>query len=160
MNDARDEIMNLMDRVLTMWNSHNYGMASELYAEDYRGVDVTNHSRLSGPDGVARELERVRKAFPDLAFRNEHTLCENDRVALYWSARGTHQGTVLNIPATGRTVEVNGVTLLRVANGKIAQGVHLWDMAGLLRDLGLLPELDYRAPSEPSALQDALMLFA
>lgn len=159
MHTTREESIRLIDRLLSMWNSQNYSMAHQLYAEDYLGVDVTDQSRLNGPDAVARELERLCKAFPDLAFRKEHAIFENDRVALYWSARGTHQGTILNIPATGRTARVNGVTLLRVADGKFAQAVHLWDMAGLLRDLGLLPELDYRTPEEPIALHDAMTLF-
>lgn len=160
MSATREVTMNLIDRLLNMWNSQNYDGASELYAEDYRGVDVTDHTRLYGPAAVARELERLCRAFPDLVFSKEHTIHENDRVALYWSARGTHQGTVLNIPATGRSVVVNGVTLLRVTDGKITQGVHLWDMAGLLRDLGLLPELSYRPPTDAVTFKDAFTIFA
>lgn len=159
MHGAREECIRLISRLMSMWNSHDYSIAHELYAHDYRGVDVTNQARLNGPDAVVRALERLWKAFPDLAFQNEHAIFENDRVALHWSARGTHQGTILNIPATGRTVRVNGVTLLRVVDGKFAQAVHLWDMAGFLRDLGLLPELDYRTPAEPIALREAMTPF-
>jgi predicted ester cyclase len=71
----------------------------------------------------------------------EEMVVQGNRVAVVWKARGTHQGTLMNIPATGRPVAVRGVTLLTVAEGKVSRALYLWDVAGLLRDLGLLPEL-------------------
>lgn len=158
MGTSREHVMNLIERLLTLWNSRNYHTARELYADDYCGVDMTDLTRVSGPAGVSRDLERICRAFPDLHFSNEQTIVDNDRVAVYWSARGTHQGTIMNIPPTGRTVNVNGVTMLRLANGKVAQAVHLWDMAALLREIGLLPELDKRAALDPISLKDALTI--
>lgn len=142
MSASREEIMNLIERLIGMWNAPDSNRAREIYAEDYRGVDVTDRTRVEGPEGVTRQLERFYRAFPDLVFATEQTILEHDRAALYWSAKGTHAGTLLNIPPTGRTVQVNGVSLLYIVNGKIAQGVHLWDLASLLREIGLLPELD------------------
>lgn len=155
---TREEIVNLVERLYSLWNTHNFTLARELYTDDYCGIDMTGHTRVKGPEGVVLQLERFCRAFPDLVFSNEETILENDRVALYWTARGTHNGTLLNIPPTGRRVEINGVSMLRVVNGKIAQSVHLWDMAGLLRELGLLPELEARAPLDPISLKDALTI--
>jgi hypothetical protein len=47
----------------------------------------------------------------------------------------------MNIPPTGRNVEVLGTSVLTVGDGKIARGLYIWDVAGLLRSIGLLPEL-------------------
>jgi steroid delta-isomerase-like uncharacterized protein len=158
MGVTREEVMNIVERLYLMWNTQNFSLAPELYTEDYCGVDITDHSRVNGPEGVVRQLERFCRAFPDLMFSNEETILENDRVALYWTAHGTHQGTLLNIPPTGRHVQVNGVSMLRLANGKITHSVHLWDLAGLLRELGLLPELEARAPLDTMSLKDALTI--
>jgi ketosteroid isomerase-like protein len=46
-----------------------------------------------------------------------------------------------DIPPTGREIEVRGVSLLTVEDGKITHGLNVWDTAGLLRALRLLPEL-------------------
>lgn len=153
---SREQVMNLIERLYTMWNSQNLSMAAEIYTADYYGLDVTDQSHVNGLDGIAQQLVRFYRAFPDLVFTNEETICENDRVALYWTARGTHQGTLMNIPPTGRTVQVNGTSILRVVDGKFARGVHLWDLAGLLRDIGLLPELAQRLPLDALSLKNAL----
>jgi steroid delta-isomerase-like uncharacterized protein len=158
MSSSREQVMSLVQRLLGMMNSHNFKLVPEIYAEDYCGTDMASHSRHNGPVQVARALERVCRAFPDLTFSIEQTIFENDRVALYWTARGTHQGTLFNIPATGRPVLVNGVSMMRVADDKIAQGVHLWDMAELLRAVGLLPELEQRAPLDTITLKDAMTI--
>jgi len=47
----------------------------------------------------------------------------------------------MNIPATGRTVAVLGATFLTVRDGLIAGSETVWDIAGFLRSVGLLPDL-------------------
>lgn len=150
--------MQLIERLMVMWNSHDCSGADEIYAPDYRGIDITDASRVNGPEGVAKQLERFYRAFPDLRFQSEETIIENKRVALYWSARGTHQGTLLNIPPSGRRVHVHGVSMLWIENGRIVRGVHMWDMAALLRAIGLLPELEKRAPIDAIDLKSALTI--
>jgi steroid delta-isomerase-like uncharacterized protein len=141
--------MNLLERLMGMWNAPDPGRARDIYADDYFGVDMTDRTRAQGPEGVTRQLERIYRAFPDLVFANEQTIVEQGRAALYWSASGTHAGTLMNIPPTGRRVQLNGVSLFYIVNGKIAKGMHLWDLASLLREIGLLPELERRGSAEP-----------
>jgi hypothetical protein len=47
----------------------------------------------------------------------------------------------MNIPPTGRQVRVRGVSLMRLKNGRIKSARRIWDLAGMLRTFGLLPEL-------------------
>jgi hypothetical protein len=47
----------------------------------------------------------------------------------------------MKIPATGRKVVVQGMSMLTLRDGKITRGLHVWDVAGLLRAMGLLPVL-------------------
>jgi hypothetical protein len=47
----------------------------------------------------------------------------------------------MNIQATGRSVAMRGMSLLTLEDGKIKCGLYIWDVAGLLRSIGLLPEL-------------------
>ena len=152
--------MNLTERLMALWNSHSKTGLTELYTADFAGLDVTDRTRVTGIEGLSRRLERIWQAFPDLKFDCAPPIEQDNRIALYWVARGTQQGIVLNIPPTGRKVAIHGLTLLRVQDDKINQSIQLWDMAGLLRDLGLLPELDYRAPQEPLSLKDLLPLWA
>lgn len=47
----------------------------------------------------------------------------------------------MNIPPTEHTVNVRGTSLVALQGGKIRRALRIWDLAGLLRDLKLLPEL-------------------
>ena len=69
------------------------------------------------------------------------TWSSGERVVVVWTARGTHLGALMNIPASGRMVTVRGVSAFRLRDGQITQAEYIWDVAGMLRDIGLLPEL-------------------
>jgi hypothetical protein len=47
----------------------------------------------------------------------------------------------MNIPPTGHKVQVRGVSIIDVEDGLIVRGQYIWDLAGMLRHMGLLPEL-------------------
>ena len=55
--------------------------------------------------------------------------------------RGTHQGELMGIPATGKQVIASGISILRVANGKIAEQWDNFDNLGMLQQLGALPAM-------------------
>jgi steroid delta-isomerase-like uncharacterized protein len=123
------------------WNSHDIEKVLSFYSPDYIGDDIGQASLLRGHDGLRVMLENYWNAFPDLRFKVMSTLVEGDRVAIVWLGEGTHQGTIMNIPPTGHKVEVRGVSIIDVENGLIVRGQYVWDLAGMLRHMGLLPEL-------------------
>jgi steroid delta-isomerase-like uncharacterized protein len=126
--------------LLETWNSHDIERMAAFYAPDYVGEDVGQAQLQHGPYERCRVLASYVQAFPDLHFSGE-SIIQDNRVALVWSMTGTHRGTLMRIPATGRRINVRGVSLLTVENGKVIRGLNIWDTAGLLRALGLLPEL-------------------
>lgn len=131
----------LLDEVLGAWNAHDADRLAGCYAQEYMGVDVADAAPQTGPAGIRQAALRYFAAFPDLSVRVDELVVEGDRVAVVWTARGTHRGVLMNIPASGRTVEVQGVSVLAVRNQQIVRAFTMWDVAGLLRALGLLPEL-------------------
>ncbi len=123
------------------WNSHDIEKVIRFYSADYIGEDVGQASPLRGQAGMRTMLERHWKAFPDLRFKIISTLVEGNRVAIVWIGEGTHQGTIMHIPPTGHLVEVRGVSIIEVVDGLVVRGQYIWDLAGMLRHMGLLPEL-------------------
>ncbi len=85
------------------------------------------------------EARGWREAFPDLNITVDLQVAENDLVAVSWTARGTNTGSGNGIPATGRAVQINGTTLFRLDDGKIAEEWTCANSLGLMRQLGLLP---------------------
>jgi steroid delta-isomerase-like uncharacterized protein len=134
-------IPTLLTQLLEAWNAHDLERASALYAPSYTGIDVSEAQPQQGRQAVRQTLARYFAAFPDLQFTAEETVIEDQRVAVQWSAQGTHRGHFMNIPPTGRTITLRGVTILTIADQQIQSGLFMWDVAGLLRALGLLPDL-------------------
>ena len=129
------------ERINEAWNSHDIEKVISFYAPDYVGEDVGQASPLRGRDGMRSVLEKYWRAFPDLKFKVTGTLVEDSRIAILWIGEGMHQGTIMNIPPTGHRVEVKGTSFIEVKDGLVFRGQYVWDLAGMLRHMGLLPEL-------------------
>ena len=129
------------DMINQAWNSHDIEKVLSFYSPEYVGDDVGQASLLRGHEGLRAMLENYWRAFPDLRIKVVSTLVEGNRVAIVWMAEGTHQGPIMNIPPTGHRVEVRGVSVIDVENGRVVRGQYIWDLAGMLRHMGLLPQL-------------------
>lgn len=123
------------------WNSHDIEKVLSFYSPEYIGDDVGQASLLRGREALRAMLENYWGAFPDLSFKVVSTLVEGDRLVIVWVGEGTHQGTIMNIPPTGHRVEARGVSIIEVQDGLVVRGQYIWDLAGMLRHMGLLPEL-------------------
>lgn len=131
----------VINQLMTAWNAHDLDALVALYTPDYEGIDVARPMPYQGVEGARASLEHYLQAFPDLQFTPEDILIQGDCAVLVWKAEGTHQGVLMNIPVTHRKVAVKGVSVLTLYEGKIARGLYIWDVAGMLRGLGLLPDL-------------------
>lgn len=135
-----EEMQLLFQQLFDAWKTRDLEAVAALCAPNYEGIDVGAANSQQGTYDMQLALQRYLQAFPDLHFSGE-VVAEENRVAWFGLARGTHQGKFMNIPPTQKTVEVRGTVLLTLENGKIKKGLFIWDTAGLLRAFGLLPEL-------------------
>lgn len=123
------------------WNAHDPERIAAFYAPDYVGVDVAQPQPQNGPREIRAITAYYFRAFPDLHITLDDLIMEDDKAVLIWTWAGTQRGTFMRIPATGRTVNVRGSTALTFKDGLIHRSTRIWDLAGLLRAIGLLPEL-------------------
>jgi steroid delta-isomerase-like uncharacterized protein len=100
-----------------------------------------NHNALPGtppgPEGHRAVFERLWRAFPDARFAIEHLARDGDTVICVGTMAGTHEGTLLGVEATGRTVAWRQCHLYRFdASGRTVEHDAIRDDVGLLRQLG------------------------
>ena len=126
-------------------NGKNLAAADELVAEDFVELDPFP-GQEQGREGLKELLGMFFGAFPDIRWTIEELIAEVDKVVNRFTFRGTHRGEFLGVPATGRQVEVKGVVIDRIAEGKIADSRILMDALGLMQQLGAIP-----APQQPEA---------
>ncbi len=122
-----------------LWSQGNAAVADEIIAPDYTVHDPGTPGRQGGIAGEKQVVAMYRTVFPDLHFTVEEVIGEGDRSVVRWTARGTQQGELLSIPPTGRQIQVTGISLARLAGGKIVEHWINWDTLGLLQQLGAIP---------------------
>ncbi len=93
----------------------------------------------AGPEAIRQVVSLFRGAFPDLTVTIEEQIAEGDKVCSRTTTRGTHRGTLFGIPATGKTITMPGLTLVRIADGRVAESWVKNDVLGLMSQLGAGP---------------------
>lgn len=121
-----------------VWSTGNVAIRDSFLAADYRG-HVAGSAEPLDREGWTAWFNGFREAFPDARFTVEDMVAEGDVVAARLTMRGTHQGPLNGIPATGREVVVTGMSFERVVDGRIVEGWNENDALGMLAQLGALP---------------------
>ena len=101
--------------------------------------DVVLHGypgALQGRDGLRAFHEALWEAFPDARLTVEDLVVETDRAALRYRLQGTHSGPYLGVAPTGLSFDVEGLTLLRLAEGCVVEEWHSPTELAILRQLG------------------------
>ena len=93
----------------------------------------------NGPQGLKWLIAMFRTAFPDLHCTVEDEIWDGDQFAAHWTLRGTHKGSFLGNPPTGRPVVVQGIIFARTENGRLVEDWTLVDQLDILQQLGLVP---------------------
>ena len=111
------------------------------YFSEYYAPNCFMHA-TEGDRSLEKDIKETAPyftAFPDLRATVEDLIAEDDKVVARWTMRGTHENTVRDIPATGKKVTVNGVTIKRMANGKVVEEWALINMLSLYQQVGATP---------------------
>lgn len=102
--------------------------------------DHTNPPGMQcGLEGHNAIVALFRQTFPDMNWEIHDLIAEGDRVVARTTMTGTHRGDFFGIPPTGKPVSMDGVHVLRIADGRIAEHWGSNDDLGLMRQLGVVP---------------------
>jgi steroid delta-isomerase-like uncharacterized protein len=119
-------------------NGRDASVADEIIARDY--VSHGPHAPAAeGPEGVKARIAVYQDALEGFWDLQEVTPAGADRVVVRWIGRGTHTGELMGVPATGATIAVEAITVLRLESGLIVEEWTVWDALGLLQQIGAVP---------------------
>jgi steroid delta-isomerase-like uncharacterized protein len=90
------------------------------------------HAHDKDVTALRQEIADSRAAFPDLKTEILVSVEQGDMVALRWRSYGTHTGSFMSVPPTGRKVEVVGASFCRFVDGLLAEEWVVWDPRELL----------------------------
>ena len=123
------------------WNSHELERIISFYTPQCESIDIAQPPTQRGQIDMRQWIAGYLQAVPDIQFLCEEIISEDNRAVAVWNATGTHRGFLMNIPPTHKTLSVRGVSVFSFAENRIDRVLNVWDVAELLRDIGLLPEL-------------------
>ena len=123
-----DEIIN--KGKLGMFNDSNFTKNVVLHVSP---ADVT------GIDSAKAYYANYLTGFSNITFTIKDVFGQGDKLVKHWNFKGTHTGVFFGIPATGKPVNLEGVTLVRMENGKIAEERDFFDNLEFSQQLGLIP---------------------
>ena len=122
-----------------VWNKGNSQVTDELFTPNYAHHDASTPDVGRGPESEKKRATLYRTAFSDLRLTVEDIIAEGETVMARWSCRGTHKGDLSGIAPTGKQFAITGITIARLAGGKIVEGYVNWDALGLMQQLGAVP---------------------
>jgi predicted ester cyclase len=135
-----DENKALVRRLIDeVFNAHNLVPIDGYFLSDYVERIPLPPGMPDGVAGVKAFWGALFEAFPDFHYTIEDMVAEGDTVAIRLTARGTHRGTFVGIPATGKQVAWTETHIGRCAGGKLAEHWANMDQLGLLQQLGAIP---------------------
>jgi steroid delta-isomerase-like uncharacterized protein len=119
-----------------LWNRGDLAVADQIIAPNFTDYDPQSPWVPPGIDGCKALVSGYRTVFPDLHFTIEQQVAGGDSVVSHWRGRGTHRAELMGIPATGKPIDVQGISVLHLENGKIYHQTTIWDALGLLQQIG------------------------
>ena len=123
-----------------VWNQGREDAIDELFAEDgvAHGLADEAGEPLRGAAGFKPFFQKFRGAFPAIEVVVEDTIAEGDKVAARCTVRGRHQSDSLGFAATQRPMEISGISIVRVRDGKIVEAWNNYDFMSMFKQLGAL----------------------
>ena len=126
-----DEIMN--KGKLEMFNNSNFTENVVMHASP---------SDVVGIDSARAYYANFLTGFSNIKFTIKDVFGQGDKLVKYWNFKGTHTGDFFGIPATGKSVSIDGTTLVRMYKGKIAEERDFYDNLDFMTQLGLIKSAD------------------
>jgi len=118
-------------------NGDNLDVAEELVAPDFFNHEAPP-GQNRGPESMRALTTMLRTAFPDLHFEIEELIAEGNTVAGRLTMSGTHQGPLMGMPPTGRSMQQAHMHFVRFRDGKAIEHCGVRDDLAMMQQLGVV----------------------
>ncbi len=119
-----------------LWNAGNPELAEELYAADYVRHGPHAEPPIRGSEALKQFAYMYLAAVPDLHHEIEDQFAREDSVVSRATARGTHRGEMMGIAPSGKSIMFSMFLQHRIAGGKIVEEWVMYDLHGILQQVG------------------------
>ncbi|MFZ6045095.1 ester cyclase [Pseudomonas sp. CR3202] len=139
MAQATEDAKAIVDGYMAAWNAHDVNKAASFMAEDAVYFDATVGTPQQGRAAARDNVIKVFiTAVPNLTWKmTSEPIVSADGIAFQWEFAGTNSGAwSAETPATNKPLKFEGVSFVRVKNGKITYQGDYYDALGFNKQLG------------------------
>ncbi len=122
-----------------LFNKGNVSINDEILVPDYVNHDPSLPEDNRSREGFKQFVSMVRSAFPDFQLNCVDQIAEGDQVVTRFSMGGTHKGEFMGIAPTNKQSQLTGISIERLAGGKVVETWVNWDALGMMQQLGVIP---------------------
>lgn len=134
--DPKELVRQLNEEI--MWNG-NLDRIDDIFAEDYVEHNPALPTEVRGRDGMREKVEMFQAAFSNSDGTTEAIIAEGNMVADRHRFRATHDGAFMDMSPTGNEIDVEGMAIYRIEDGKVAEMWTQADVMGMMEQLGVFP---------------------
>ena len=127
---SADAMEATFEKSTEIWNTGKLELVDEVYTANAirHGADGQT---ITGAEALKTYIGNIRTIYPDFKVVVNNQIGDNDMVANHWTVTATNKGALSEtMPATGKSVEISGVTIVRFVDGKIAEERAYWNHGG------------------------------
>jgi steroid delta-isomerase-like uncharacterized protein len=127
-----------------VWNQTNLDQVMKAI-EELHAPDLLDHNPLQGQppgmEGLKFMVGGLRQGYPDMRFEVDPLVAQGDKVVGRWTMTATNTGplTFMGLPATGKAIQITGIDIMRIVDGKIVELWHQEDVMSMMMQLGFIP---------------------
>ncbi|MEZ0373623.1 MAG: ester cyclase [Candidatus Sericytochromatia bacterium] len=133
--DPKGMVMHFYDEIMTQ---NKLDMADKYIAMNAIDHDPMMDPKMSTLDNFKSMMKMMHAGFPDLKITVQDVIIEGDKVAVRYRMTGTNKGDFMGMKATGKTVDLEGVDIMRIADGKFVEHWGYMDSMIMMQQLGMM----------------------
>lgn len=122
---------------MAAWNAHDASQAARYLAKDVVYYDAATGSPVKGKESAEKEvIGAFIRAVPDLQWKmTSQPVYNQDTIAFQWQFSGKNSGEWAGAPATNNNIKFEGVSFIKVVDGKITWQGDYYDSKKLEAEL-------------------------
>ena len=133
---TEEEAKILTESRMKIWNEGNLDLVNEIHTIDYVRHEIDIYDDRLGLNAFKKWVTFIRTAYPDYNRIVDEIIVKNNRIVIRWKMTGTNTGPRGEMSPTGKKVQLSGVSIFQVVNGKIAEEWVFYNQEAISRQLG------------------------
>jgi steroid delta-isomerase-like uncharacterized protein len=136
MSGRAERTKEVVRRYQDAYNNNDIDTVAELLDPEWKSNSFPSEVLPQTVENLKVLQEMVLGAFPDIHYTTHELIAEGDVVVQSWTVRGTHKGEFVGLAPTGDEMELGGISIFEIQDGKIVRHTAFNDVIPLLHQCG------------------------